>query len=276
MCSTNSTVFSTSSGEQLVEPGEKVYVPLSIAKTRGCQLNEVIAFSNGQSCLVRGTIVSEGVELFTSTGERLAIYDLGQVYMGQRVELTIHLLNNTQKGIECIFETFSKNVEPTDIKIDPIRGNFVIKSLPLEYAKDMLECCSSAKIKKVDVEAFEELTNSLVVNKKVSPFDRKMFQDYATDPNFDQIKEQAINETLVVKTTFSSGLCRVPIKFILAFPRVKISRAVLEFGPLKERTDNQLEVTLFNEGDVDLCLNIENSGILRVEGPRTLKQHSSQ
>ena len=79
---TNSAILSVPSSEVLIEAGEKVEVPLTITKAKGCKLNEEVTFSNGQNCIIRGTIVSEGVELFNSNGEQLTSYDLGQVYMG--------------------------------------------------------------------------------------------------------------------------------------------------------------------------------------------------
>ena len=157
--------------------------------------------------------------------------------MGQRVETKIYLLNNTEKTIECIFKTFHKMIESNEVKVDPTIGNFIIKSLTPEYAKEMLQCCSSILVEKTEVAPFEEMVNTLVVTRAVSPADRKLFQAYASDPNYDQINEQAINETLLIRTTFSSGICRVPIKFILAFPRVKINTNVLEYGIVRERTD---------------------------------------
>jgi hypothetical protein len=37
--------------------------------------------------------------------------------------------------VDCIFKAFNKNVELNDLKMDEERGNFIIKSVPEEYAK---------------------------------------------------------------------------------------------------------------------------------------------
>ena len=39
---------------------------------------------------------------------------------------------------------------------------------------------------------------------------------------------------------------KVPIKFISVFPRVKVSDSVVQFGDIKERTDNVKEISIQN------------------------------
>lgn len=39
-------------------------------------------------------------------------------------------MNNSNQQIDSIFKTFNKNIEMSEVKIDPTRGNFIIKSLP--------------------------------------------------------------------------------------------------------------------------------------------------
>lgn len=61
--------------------------------------------------------------------------DIGPVFVGERVEYNFVMLNNSEKRVESIFKTFSRNMEISDIKVDIDRGNFIIKAAPNDYAK---------------------------------------------------------------------------------------------------------------------------------------------
>lgn len=61
--------------------------------------------------------------------------DIGPIFVGERVEYSFVMLNNSEKKVESIFKTFSKNMETSDIKVDLERGNFIIKAAPNDYAK---------------------------------------------------------------------------------------------------------------------------------------------
>lgn len=39
--------------------------------------------------------------------------------------------------MDVIFKTFNKSIELSEVKVDEQRGNFIIKSLPEEYAKEL-------------------------------------------------------------------------------------------------------------------------------------------
>lgn len=44
--------------------------------------------------------------------------DIGQVFVGERVEEKIFVLNNSDKVVNTLFRTFNRNVEMSEIKID--------------------------------------------------------------------------------------------------------------------------------------------------------------
>lgn len=44
--------------------------------------------------------------------------DIGQIFLGEKVSEKLYLLNNSEKKIEAIFKTFSRNIELSEIKVD--------------------------------------------------------------------------------------------------------------------------------------------------------------
>lgn len=56
-------------------------------------------------------------------------------------------------------------MEVNDLKMDFERGNFIIKALPEEYAKDLKNCFSSSMHEKCTINRFDEFENKLIVNR---------------------------------------------------------------------------------------------------------------
>lgn len=48
----------------------------------------------------------------------MTLIDLGQVFIGEKVEYPFFLLNNTEKAVSCVFKTFNRNVETNDLRMD--------------------------------------------------------------------------------------------------------------------------------------------------------------
>lgn len=58
------------------------------------------------------------------------------------------MLNNSDKKVDVIFKTFNKSIELSEVKVDEQRGNFIIKSLPEEYAKELKKGYSAVAMDK--------------------------------------------------------------------------------------------------------------------------------
>jgi hypothetical protein len=93
-------------------------------------VKDKLKFSNGSECTISGAFVDESIELFGEDGDKLMMLDIGQLFIGEKIEQKVYLMNNSNRHIEAIFKTFNKNIEMSEVKVDPTRGNFVIRSLP--------------------------------------------------------------------------------------------------------------------------------------------------
>lgn len=50
--------------------------------------------------------------------------------------------------------------------------------------------------------------------------------------------EQPISETFAIKLSNNAGFFKLPIKFISQYPKIKISTNNIDYGEIKDRTDN--------------------------------------